>query len=1161
MNTLMVKILKISLFVFLAVLLILMVFGLVLWLDWPLWVGFFLLLVLAALGVGLLFLMKILSRRREQRFVQEVIEQDEARSRTVSAKERDEMKVLQERWKEAVDILRRSHLRKRGNPLYVLPWYMVIGESGSGKTTAINSAKLSSPFAEVKRVQGVSGTKNCDWWFFEQAVIIDTAGRYAIPVNEGKDKDEWQKFLGLLLKYRRKEPIHGLIVTVAADKLLRASPELLEDDGKNIRRRIDELMRVLGVKFPVYVLVTKCDLVQGMTKFSEQLPEKALEQPMGFLNQNLSKDVTALLESAVRTISERLKNIRLLLLHHLSSKNVDPALLLFPEEFEHLGQGLSVFMKNAFQENPYQETPILRGIFFSSGHQEGTPYSHFLEALGLIEEKQVLPGTSKGLYLHEFFARVLPADRQLFAPTTRAIEWQRLTRNLGLTAWALLAIAVCGLLSFSFVKNLNSIRSVTRELAQPPTVKGEFLADLATMGRFRQVVVKLEADNRNWWIPRFGLNESVKLEAGLKEKFCRQFHDGFLAPFDRQLQDVLPKMVTSAGSSDELVGQYIVHLVRRINLLKARMGGMNIESLQAKPQPVYVSLLSGEVAGPDVRKRFGSLYLSYISWRGDAADVSKEVAILQVWLKDLLNARGASFQWLIAWMEKESALPAITLADFWGGSMNLPDERKISPAFTLKGKAFIDVFMKEVELALADPTMVESQKASFDKRYRGLAFDTWQNFAAYFPRGANRLKGAKEWQQMASRMATDQGAYLAFFRRVATELEPVTGGEGTPSWLQQIVRLRSAQAQGYLKEQGPFGKAGEQGKKLVAAIEKKIGNEGRADNLESQMAAGKVYQDFVAALGSISSAAGSRSQAYQMAAQVFTEEGGVSKSPFYVAQAASVRLKATLVSGAPIDDLVSRLVNGPIDFLWTTTRMDAGCYLQTSWEEKVLAEAQGASGPQAVQMLLAPDGPVWKFVKGAGMAAPFIGWNLGRGDYAKEAMGGSIPFDQSFFPFLVKGAKVTAVAQAAKQSFNVSITGLPTDANHDARIKPHGTRLEMQCTSGTQSLSNLNFPVKKVFTWVPDACGEVVFQIEVGNAVLTKRYSGPRAFPDFLQDFKGGRRLFSASEFPQEKAALDGMGVKTIEISYQFSGEGQVIGQAVAGPGQVARAITRCWAE
>ena len=94
-------------------------------------------------------------------------------------------------------------------------------------------------------------------------------------MDEGRDKEEWQRFLNLLAKYRKKEPLNGLMVAVAADRLLQADAQALEDDGRQIRRRIDELMRVLGSKFPVYVLVTKCDLVQGMTQFCGQLEERA----------------------------------------------------------------------------------------------------------------------------------------------------------------------------------------------------------------------------------------------------------------------------------------------------------------------------------------------------------------------------------------------------------------------------------------------------------------------------------------------------------------------------------------------------------------------------------------------------------------------------------------------------------------------------------------------------------------------------------------------------------------------------------------------------------------------------------------------------------------------------------------------------------------------
>ena len=274
MKKFIIKILKIFLFITFLLLAVFLVFGAVRTMEWEWWVGILILTGLLGLWLGFVFLKKIWLRRREKRFVNQVIEQDESYLKTLSDKERESSKEIQERWKEAIGTLRKSHLTKRGNPLYVLPWYMVIGESGSGKTTAIESARLSSPFAAISRTSGISGTRNCDWWFFEQAILIDTAGRWAIPVDEGRDREEWQKFLSLLTKYRKKEPLNGLVVTIAADKLTDSAPEALEETGKSIRRRIDEIMRVLDTKFPVYVLVTKCDLIQGMTQFCDRISER-----------------------------------------------------------------------------------------------------------------------------------------------------------------------------------------------------------------------------------------------------------------------------------------------------------------------------------------------------------------------------------------------------------------------------------------------------------------------------------------------------------------------------------------------------------------------------------------------------------------------------------------------------------------------------------------------------------------------------------------------------------------------------------------------------------------------------------------------------------------------------------------------------------------------
>ena len=771
------------------ILVVLLVFGGVLLLDWPWWVGFFVLLGIIGLGIAFLFLKKIWARRREQQFVHQIIEQDEAQMNRLAEKDRSEARELQDRWKEAIEALRRSHLRKKGNPLYVLPWYLVIGESASGKTTAIQSARLSSPFFEVNQVSGLSGTRNCDWWFFEQAIVIDTAGRYTIRIDEERDKEEWQKFLSLLTKYRQREPLNGLIVSVAANKLLETGPEALMQDGANVRRRIDELMRVLGVKFPVYVLVTKCDLIQGMTQFCAQLPEPSLDQAMGRINTDLTTNVTTFLGEAFERIGERLRDLRLLIFQKTEAKKIDPAFLLFPEEFEKLQSGLEAFMKGAFQENPYQETPILRGLFFSSGRQEGSPYSHFLQALGLIEEREVLPGTSKGLFLHDVFAKILPKDRTLFAPTRRSLEWNRITRNLGLTSWIALGLAICGLLSFAFVKNLRVLRLVTNEISERAEFRGEIVTDMTTLDRFRQAILKVEEENRHWLIPRFGLNQSRDVEMGLKRYYCDQFQKSFLASFDDQMVGRMTRFTPAVP--DELLGQHVSHLVRRINLIKGRLEGFDLEALQKKPQPAYDPALSpaAAVTGTIGKGLFGQLYLYYLIWRFEPAQLNVELSTLQKWLEHLLALK-PDLHWLVGWANAQPTLTPVALEDFWKGSLAMKTEIRVAPAYTQKGKEEIDAFVMEIEAAVKTPQMLAAAKSDFAAWYPQQYLQSWNSFLTLFPKGVERLKGRDEWQQTAAKMAGDDGPYWAVLKTAASELDIMALDKDPPPWL----RLRIAVA-------------------------------------------------------------------------------------------------------------------------------------------------------------------------------------------------------------------------------------------------------------------------------------------------------------------------------------------------------------------------------
>ena len=188
-----------------------------------------------------------------------------------------EDQILSERFDEAAQVLKKAHFSKAGSSawtqrfstqyLYQLPWYVIIGASGSGKTTALANSGLQFPLADrfgKTALRGIGGTRNCDWWFTNEAVLLDTAGRYTTQESEqAQDAGEWLKFIGLLRKYRRRQPINGVVVTISISDLLTQSPEASRQQAVNLRQRLSELHEQLGIRFPVYVLVTKADLLRA----------------------------------------------------------------------------------------------------------------------------------------------------------------------------------------------------------------------------------------------------------------------------------------------------------------------------------------------------------------------------------------------------------------------------------------------------------------------------------------------------------------------------------------------------------------------------------------------------------------------------------------------------------------------------------------------------------------------------------------------------------------------------------------------------------------------------------------------------------------------------------------------------------------------------------
>jgi type VI secretion system protein ImpL len=208
--------------------------------------------------------------------------------------------------------------------LYELPWYMIIGSPGAGKTTALLNSGLKFPLAEqlgAAHVKGVAGTHNCDWWFTNEAVLIDTAGRYVTQDSDSQvDAAEWKGFMALLRKYRPRAPINGALLTLSAADLLEVSKEDLAIEIAAMRARLDELRSDLGIRFPIYVVITKTDLLPGFEEYFHQLTSAGRSQTWGFtlpygsetqlgalaLRAKCGEELALLAEQLQKGINERL---------------------------------------------------------------------------------------------------------------------------------------------------------------------------------------------------------------------------------------------------------------------------------------------------------------------------------------------------------------------------------------------------------------------------------------------------------------------------------------------------------------------------------------------------------------------------------------------------------------------------------------------------------------------------------------------------------------------------------------------------------------------------------------------------------------------------------------------------------------------------------------
>jgi type VI secretion system protein ImpL len=481
-----------------------------------------------------------------------------------------EISVLRKRFEDALAVLRKARFRGPGGErrtVAELPWYMFIGAPGSGKTTALLNAGLRFPLGDPRAeraLQGVGGTRNCDWWFTDEAVLLDTAGRYTTQESDREaDSAAWLGFLELLKQFRPRQPLNGVIVTLSvADLTHWTEDENLRYAG-HVRERVWELYTRLGVRLPVYVMVTKADLLAGFNEFFAEFDAERRAQVWGatFDPSELpseARPVTVRLDEELAHLERRLYALLPGRLQEERDLQRRAAIYRFPQQFRSGGPPITSFLDAAFGSGWASEPPLLRGVYFASGTQEGSPIDRVLGTLArsFNLERKVQPpniGSGKSFFLRRLLREVIFGEAGLAGMAPGEERRLRLARMAAYAAVATLSVALALAWTASFLGNRalvaaagDNAGAAKRELDSLPAVRaGDEARLVALLSRLRELRQADSSRALHW-----GLYQGEKLDAQAERAYRNMLHETLLP----HLADALEVRLRTAPSREAFEG-------------------------------------------------------------------------------------------------------------------------------------------------------------------------------------------------------------------------------------------------------------------------------------------------------------------------------------------------------------------------------------------------------------------------------------------------------------------------------------------------------------------------------------------------------------------------------------------------------------------------------
>jgi type VI secretion system protein ImpL len=403
--------------------------------------------------------------------------------------------------------------RLRRHSLYRLPWYVVLGEAGSGKTSLLSASRL--PFLQASDAAAWQPGDPCRFWLGDQAVLVEASP----PASSATSYPVWQRVLMRLRRARPRCPVNGAIVTLQAAQLLAAGEEVAAR-AVVMRAQLEAMQRCLRVRFPIYVVVTHCDRLHGFDTFFQQLDRRSADQVWGvtlpFGAEGRGQGALAMFQARFAALVLRLQERVVDMLAACGDAGRAGKVYGFPAQLEALGQPLGALLDEVFTVSPYAETPWLRGVYFTSAAQDGgaalrcaSPLAAAVQA-GVGRPPQAMAGRH-GYFINHMLRQVIFKEHWLAGRGAAGSHYGWLAcYALGVVLTA--AVLVAGLV-LSYRQNADLVAHMQQDNARLAELaaRPDSRSDPAAMAALLDLAVQ-PVPPGNIFLRGFGLYQGYELE-------------------------------------------------------------------------------------------------------------------------------------------------------------------------------------------------------------------------------------------------------------------------------------------------------------------------------------------------------------------------------------------------------------------------------------------------------------------------------------------------------------------------------------------------------------------------------------------------------------------------------------------------------------------------